>query len=66
MILEEKYAKQKIDRLDVAEKIIEILKNNNIDTLGKLGNKKLTDLIEIGLSKGDIDKLGNEFKFYLI
>ena len=66
MIMEEKYAKQKIERLDVTEKIIEILKNNNIDTLGKLGNKKISDLLEIGLSKDDINNLANELELYLI
>lgn len=62
MIVVEKYAKQSVDRLYVSDRIIEILKNNNIDTLGKLENKKISDLLEIGLNTDDINKIGNELK----
>lgn len=60
--MEEKLKKQSIDRLDIADSIIEKLKNNKIDTLGKLCKQSKTDLKEIGIEQFEAKSIDIELQ----
>lgn len=54
---DKKILAQSIDRLDVSDKAINKLKENNIKTLGQLCRKSKTDLKDINLVQVDINKI---------
>ena len=60
--MEEKLKKQSIDRLDIADSIIEKLKNNKIDTLGKLCKQSKADLKEIGIEQFEAKSIDIELQ----
>lgn len=45
----DKLLKQNIERIEIKDEVLEILKNNNISILNDLCNKKKKDLKEIGI-----------------
>ena len=49
--MENKLINQNIERLDIKDNIINILKNNNITKIGQLCKKSRSDLKNIGLEK---------------
>jgi len=61
--MEEKYKKQSINRFDfITEEKINILKQNNIKTLGQLSNKTKNDLRKYGFENFEINKLEIELQ----
>ena len=61
--MEEKYKKQSINRFDfITEEKMNILKQNNIKTLGELSNKTKTDLKKYGFENFEINKLEIELQ----
>lgn len=56
----EKYKVQSIDRLDISDNAINLLKQNNIETLGELCNKTKQELKQMQLMTDEnmIYKLG--------
>lgn len=62
MKAENKYIKQSIERLDIPVSEIDILKENNIITLGELGSYTKTDLKNINLKTEDINKIQIELQ----
>lgn len=60
--MEEKLKKQSIDRLDIADSIIEKLKSNKIDTLGKLCKQSKADLKEIGIEQFEAKSIDIELQ----
>lgn len=62
MKTENKYIKQSIERLDIPVSEIDILKENNIITLGELGSYTKTDLKNINLKTEDINKIQIELQ----
>lgn len=57
-----KYFYQFVDRLDVNQKAIDKLKENEITTLGTLSNYKKSQLKEIGLLQNEINKIEVELE----
>ncbi len=57
-----KYFSQFVDRLDVNQNAIDTLKENKINTLGKLGNYKKSQLKDMGLLQNDINKIEVELE----
>ena len=57
-----KYFSQFVDRLDVNQKALDTLKENEITTLGKLSNYKKSQLKDIGLLSNDINKIEVELE----
>ena len=61
--MEEKYTKQSIDRfLFIKENMLNILKSNNVKTLGQLLNKTRTDLRNYGFEHYEINKIDIELQ----
>lgn len=61
--MEEKYTKQSIDRfLFIKENMLNILKSNNVKTLGQLSNKTRTDLKNYGFEHYEINKIDIELQ----
>ncbi len=60
--MENKLMKQSIRRLDVEDKILDMLENNNINTLGILCGKTKSDLKKIDLIQNQINKLELELQ----
>lgn len=58
-----KYLTQNIDRLDVPTKVIELLKNNGIEKIEQLCDKKRTYLKNLGLNSVEIEKVVIELQF---
>ena len=56
--MEDKLIKQNIDRLDISDNAIKILKDNKIITLGQLCKKSKSDLKKIEILQCDIRKIG--------
>ena len=55
--MEEKYTKQSIDRfLFIKENMLNVLKDDNVKTLGQLSNKTRTDLKNYGFEHYEINK----------
>ena len=54
--------KQSIRRLDVEDKILDMLENININTLGTLCGKSKSDLKKFDLSQNQINKLEIELQ----
>ena len=59
---ENKYYSQFVDRLDVSQKALDILKENEIKTLGKLSNYKKSQLKDMGLLQNEINKIEVELE----
>ena len=57
-----KYFKQFVDRLDVNQKAIDTLKENEINTLGTLSNYKKSQLKDMGLLQNEINKIEVELE----
>ena len=57
-----KYFNQFIDRLDVNQKSIDKLKENEIITLGNLSNCKKSQLKDMGLQQNEINKIEVELE----
>ena len=62
MKTENKYIKQNIERLDIPVSEIEILKQNNITTLGNLCDYTKTDLKAFKLKQNSISKIQIELQ----
>ena len=60
--MENKYIKQYVDRLDVSEQALNILKENKITTLGNLSNFSKTDLKNMGLLQNETNKIEVELE----
>lgn len=59
---ENKYFGQFVDRLDINQNAIDRLKENQINTLGKLGNYKKSQLKDMGLLQNDVNKIAIELE----
>ena len=59
---ENKYINQSIERLDIPVSELDILKENNIITLGNLSNYTKTDLKNINLKSDNINKIQIELQ----
>ena len=57
-----KYFKQFVDRLDVNQKALDRLKENEITTLGELSSYKKSQLKDMGLSQNEINKIEVELE----
>lgn len=57
-----KYFKQFVDRLDVNQNALDILKKNEIITLGELSNYKKSQLRDMGLLQNEINKIEVELE----
>ena len=60
--MEEKISKQNIDRLNISDNSIQILKNNKIITIGKLCKKGKNDLRKLNIVQFDIKKIETELQ----
>lgn len=60
--MDEKMKKQYIQRLDISDKVIEILTNNSITTLGELCKKSKTDLKNLNLTQKEVGKIEVELQ----
>lgn len=60
--MEEKMSKQKIERLDISDSAMNILKENKITTIGQLCKKSKTDLRDIQLVQNDVNKIEIELQ----
>lgn len=61
--MEEKYSKQSINRFDfITEEKINILKQNNVKSLGELANKTRANLKEYGFENFEINKIDIELQ----
>ena len=61
--MEEKYTKQSIDRfLFIKENMLNVLKDENVKTLGQLSNKTRTDLKNYGFEHYEINKIDIELQ----
>lgn len=57
-----KYFKQFVDRLDVNQRALDTLKENEITTLGKLSKYKKSQLKDMGLLQNEINKIEVELE----
>ena len=62
MKIEEKLAKQIINRLNISDNVIRILKANNINTLKDLCEKSKTYFKKIDLNQNDINAINIELQ----
>lgn len=61
--MKEKYTKQSIDRfLFIKEDILNVLKSDNVKTLGQLSNKTRTELKNYGFEHYEINKIDIELQ----
>lgn len=60
--MEEKISKQSIDRLDIGTNPINILKENNIRTIGQLCKKAKGDLKKLGIEQFEVNKIDIELQ----
>ena len=60
--MEQKISNQRIDRLDINDNILNVLKENEITTLGNLCSKSKTDLKNIGLLPNESNKVEVELQ----
>ena len=61
--MEEKYTKQSIDRfLFIKENMLNVLKDDNVKTLGQLSNKTRTDLKNYGFEHYEKNKIDIELQ----
>lgn len=57
-----KYFKQFVDRLDVNQRALDTLKENEITTLGELSQYKKSQLKDMGLLQNEINKIEVELE----
>lgn len=57
-----KYFNQFVDRLDVSQNALDILKENKINTLGQLENYNKSKLKDMGLLQNQINKIEIELQ----
>lgn len=57
-----KYFKQFVDRLDVNQKALDTLKQNEMTTLGELSSYKKSQLKDMGLLQNEINKIEVELE----
>lgn len=62
MKIEEKLAKQSINRLNISDNVTVILKANNINTLENLCYKSKSYLKSIDIAQSDINKINIELQ----
>lgn len=62
MKIEEKLAKQSINRLNISDNVTVILKANSINTLENLCDKSKSFLKSIDISQSDINKINIELQ----
>ena len=60
--MDEKLNKQSIDRLDISNNCIELLKINSIKTIGELCKKSKTDLKKLSLVQEEVNKIDIELQ----
>lgn len=60
--MEEKISKQSIDRLDIGDNAINILKENNIKTIGQLCKKSKSDLKKLYIEQFEVNKIDIELQ----
>lgn len=60
--METKLVNQSINRFDILDKTISILKTEKIDTIGKICSKSQADLLELEINKEEINKIKNELQ----
>lgn len=60
--MDEKILKQNIERLDISDNAINILKENKIKTSGGLCKKSKSDLRELNIIQYDINKIEIELQ----
>lgn len=60
--MEQKLKNQSINRLDVNDNILNILKEKEIDTIGELCSKSKTDLKNLGLLPNESNKIEVELQ----
>lgn len=60
--MEEKMSKQSIDRLDISDNALKVLKENNIKTIGQLCRKSKSDLRNFELVQFEINKIEIELQ----
>lgn len=60
--MEEKMSKQSIDRLDISDNALKVLKENNIKTIGQLCRKSKSDLRDFELVQFEISKIEIELQ----
>lgn len=60
--MEEKISKQSIDRLDICDNAINILKENNIKTIGQLCKKSKSDLKKLYIEQFEVNKIDIELQ----
>ena len=61
--MQEKYTKESIDRfLFIKENMLNVLKDDNVKTLGQLSNKTRTDLKNYGFEHYEINKIDIELQ----
>ena len=60
--MEEKMSKQSIDRLDISDNTLKVLKENNIKTIGQLCRKSKSDLRDFELVQFEISKIEIELQ----
>ena len=60
--MDEKLNKQSIDRLDISDNCMELLKSNDIETIGQLCKKSKTDLKKLNLVQEEVNKIDIELQ----
>lgn len=60
--MNEKLNKQSIDRLDISDNCMELLKSNDIETIGQLCKKSKTDLKKLNLVQEEVNKIDIELQ----
>jgi DNA-directed RNA polymerase alpha subunit len=58
--MEQKISNQRIDRLDINDNILNVLKENEITTLGNLCSKSKQDLKKLDFTENEINKIDIE------
>ena len=58
----EKLNKQSVDRLDISDNCMELLKSNDIETIGQLCKKSKTDLKKLNLVQEEVNKIDIELQ----
>lgn len=60
--MKNKFLKQKIDTINIPKEIIQLLKQNGLETIEQLCNKSKTELKNINLSFSEINKIQIELQ----
>lgn len=60
--MDEKLNKQSIDRLDISDNCMELLKSNDIETIGQLCKMSKTDLKKLNLVQEEVNKIDIELQ----